>query len=135
MASNRKGMENIAIVQVVKSAYKALTWLETPCEYFTREMTEKDGKRKNRASGFPYINNPCDFIVGFICKNEFVSFHGYNFFSGEDLEKAEGETFSETMSRRCTDYKISHLVVHESDHQDCYAAWGERYICTILSLG
>ncbi len=137
-------MTNSEIIEKVKISYNEMKWLNTPCGYFIRKMEKEDRLRKNRDSGFSYINNPCEFIVGFIYGDEFVPFESNRFFSGEEsqgnhgiAEHVEGEYFNETLHRFFAKYdsdKVTHVVIHVSDHQDCHSPMGERYVCSILSF-
>jgi hypothetical protein len=137
-------MTNSEVIEKVKNSYSDMKWLDTPCEYFVREMKKEDRVKKNSDSGFSYINNPCEFIVGFIYGNEFIQFESKKYFSGEGEQgnqgishHVEGEYFNETLHRCFAKYdsdKITHVVIHESDHQDCHSPMGERYVCSILSF-
>jgi hypothetical protein len=122
------------IIITVEKAFKSLTYLSSaPRAYSIREMEKEDYERKNHNSGFSFINNPCEFIVGFVCGNDFISFSAKRYFSDEE-EHTKGETFRETISRICTNNQITHLVVYKSDHRGCYEPWEARYVCEILSI-
>jgi hypothetical protein len=135
---------DLKVASLVSDAFSQLTFLRSPDEYFVRQMTRDDRGKKNHLSGFSYINNPCEFVVGFIYDNNFLPFNGKVYFSGEGQqgnhgipENEDGEYINETLNRIFSLYdsdKISHLVVYKSDHKDCFCSNGEKYICEILSF-